>query len=123
MDQAVRMNPSPAYARRIMLNTCSRYASSNSALESQALQPVVIPALAELQALLPSKIPSVAQEQQHAVLVHGDFKVDNLIYGSSGIVVLRCELVGMRHTAQALLPSLISNLRPWAADGAMSATF
>jgi aminoglycoside phosphotransferase (APT) family kinase protein len=64
-----------------------RYSSSNSSLESQALRPVIIPALVELQALLPSKIPSVAQESQDAVLVHGDFKIDNLIYGSSGALL------------------------------------
>jgi aminoglycoside phosphotransferase (APT) family kinase protein len=64
-----------------------RYSSSNSSLESQALCPVIIPALVELQALLPSKIPSVAQESQDAVLVHGDFKIDNLIYGSSGALL------------------------------------
>jgi hypothetical protein len=61
-----------------------RYSSSNSSLESQALQPVNIPALVELQSLLPGKIPSVTQERQDAVLVHGDFKVDNLIFGNSG---------------------------------------
>ena len=61
-----------------------RYSSSNAALESRALEPVIIPALLELQRILPTKIPSVAQECHDAVVVHGDFKIDNLIYGSSG---------------------------------------
>ena len=61
-----------------------RYISSNAALDSRELEPVIIPALVELQHILPSKIPSAAQDLQHAVVVHGDFKVDNLIYGSSG---------------------------------------
>jgi hypothetical protein len=56
---------------------------------------LIIPALAELQVLLPSKIPGIAQERQDAVLVHGDFKVDNRIYGSSGSVLHSCALVNV----------------------------
>ena len=61
-----------------------RYSSSNATLEAHAVQPIIIPSLVQLQQILPSKIPSVAQECRDAVVVHGDFKIDNLIYGSSG---------------------------------------
>jgi aminoglycoside phosphotransferase (APT) family kinase protein len=64
-----------------------------------ALQPVDIPALVELQGLLPGKIPSVAQERQDAVLVHGDFKVDNLIYGNSGSILSTFEFLAWHHDA------------------------
>jgi hypothetical protein len=95
MVQAVRCKPAPAFYNQNIVLCARRYTSSNSALESQMLPPLIIPALAELQVLLPSKIPSIAQEQQDAVLVHGDFKVDNLIYGSFGSFLLSFALLNV----------------------------
>ena len=84
MVQAVRCKPAPAFYTENFLNACVGVPAATRHYNLNAATPLIIPALAELQVLLPSKIPSIAQEQQDTVLVHGDFKVDNLIYGSSG---------------------------------------
>ena len=95
MVQAVRCKPAPAFYTENFLNACVGVPAATRHYNLNAATPLIIPALAELQVLLSSKIPSIAQERQDAVLVHGDFKVDNRIYGSSGSVLHSCALVNV----------------------------